>query len=224
MCVLRRGEKHRVGSVWALTVKAGLHVRRKHKHKRAFLLRALVLASSRFTRGLSLRLCLGRTCKPAFSSTMFKQLRGIWGNEAWRGAREKKNTRRLFCLVLWTSANGNAGCGSWSGMRAAPPHLLLDFELQLLRRRLQRFVAGGQAHLPLPAARTEITQPGTAARSTTSEPHLDTIYVNTSAPKAWGMRAHKKRVEGWARAHRLPEHRARSLGTNCNCRVRVASV
>ena len=46
--------------------KAGFHVRRKHKHKlkHAFLFLALVLASSRFTRGLCLRLC--RTCiKPA---------------------------------------------------------------------------------------------------------------------------------------------------------------
>ena len=36
------------------SVKAGLHVRRKHKHKRAFLFLSLVLASSRFTCGLRL--------------------------------------------------------------------------------------------------------------------------------------------------------------------------
>ena len=53
--------------------KAGVHVRRKHKHKPRvnrddvpfYCSRALVLASSRFTRGLCL--CLRRTCKPAFN-------------------------------------------------------------------------------------------------------------------------------------------------------------
>ena len=68
-------------------LKAGLHVRRKHKHRprvnrddantsarksrSAFLFLALV--SSRFTRGLCLCLCvcvcLRRTCKPVFSDT-----------------------------------------------------------------------------------------------------------------------------------------------------------
>ena len=78
---------------YSLTLKAGLHLRRKHKHKhqprvnrgdastgtgaRSFSCAWIVpvhtwlmlaLGSSRFTRGLCLRLCLRRTCKPALSN------------------------------------------------------------------------------------------------------------------------------------------------------------
>ena len=49
--------------------KAGLHLRRKHK--RTFLFLALVLASSRFTRGLCL--CLRRTCKSTYRMCRYNQ-------------------------------------------------------------------------------------------------------------------------------------------------------
>ena len=69
--------KSRPRGQWS-AVKVGLHVGRKHKHKPRVnpddastgtrkKERALVLASSRFTRGLCLWLCLRRTCKPALT-------------------------------------------------------------------------------------------------------------------------------------------------------------
>ena len=82
-----------VGANKLSSTQAGLHVRRKHK--RPFIFLALVLASSRLTRGSSL--CLGRTCKPALTACLTGSLLN-WFIPVFRGLQNAVS----LVLLVWT--------------------------------------------------------------------------------------------------------------------------
>ena len=93
------------------TLKAGSHVRSKHKRKKKERALVLVLASSRFTRGLCLclcfrlclYLCLRRTCKPALRVTHYTV-------QSERGSPDLLDTFTVAAVIMKTIIiTGNSG-------------------------------------------------------------------------------------------------------------------
>ena len=76
----------------------------KHKHKRAFLFLALVLASSRFTRGLCL--CLRRTCKTAFTDYKIKYLY-LFVRDDWKCFYFRRKSTSSTRAAAWNTCKTN---------------------------------------------------------------------------------------------------------------------